>query len=337
MESLKYEVVVSGFGLVEAPRVDEQGNLYFTDISGGGVHRCAPGGKPETIVANERKGVGGMAFTEDGGLIISGSDVSYLDLATRKVSRIFKDYPGKLTHVFNDLTVDSQGSVLVGSTNVRPVMGPNGLNETDPGDLYRIDPDGKVTLVWEGGLELSNGMGFSPDGKTLYHVDAFAKVIFAYDVASDRRLTARRVFAALKRDGDGPTGWRSMRKAEYGRQRCSAGCSFASAVTARSIASTRRRAKNRSRWFSADATCATFTSRAPRAADSRARSTRRAPTCRDCRSPRRRFRARRDPQRRLEQPVRFNFSCHSGRSERRGAINGSDSFLRCRPRQIASR
>ncbi len=44
MEALKYEVVVSGFGLVEAPRVDERGNIYFTDISGGGVHRAAPGG-----------------------------------------------------------------------------------------------------------------------------------------------------------------------------------------------------------------------------------------------------------------------------------------------------
>jgi gluconolactonase len=206
MEALKYETVVSGFGLVEAPRVDEQGNIYFTDISGGGVHRCAPGGKPEAIVATQRKGVGGMAFTEDGGLIISGPDVSYLDLATRKVTRIFKDYPGKPTHVFNDLTVDSMGSVLVGSTNVRPTMGPNGLNETDPGDLYRIDPDGKVTLVWEGGLELSNGMGFSPDGKTLYHVDAFAKVIFAYDVASDRRLTARRVFARYEEGWGWPDG-----------------------------------------------------------------------------------------------------------------------------------
>ena len=206
MEALKYEVVVSGFGLVEAPRVDERGNIYFTDISGGGVHRAAPGGQPETLVPTTRKSVGGMAFTHDGGLILSGPSVAYWDSKTGKLTDLLKTYPGKLTHGFNDLTVDSMGSVLVGSTNTRPTMGPNGLNETDPGDLYRIDPDGKVTVVWEGGLELSNGMGFSPDGKTLYHVDAFAKVIFAYDVASDRRLTARRVFARFEEGWGWPDG-----------------------------------------------------------------------------------------------------------------------------------
>jgi sugar lactone lactonase YvrE len=146
-----------------------------------------------------------MAFTEDGGLIISGPGVAYWDSKTGKVTDLLKTYPGKPTRSFNDLTVDSMGSVLVGSTNTRPTMGPNGLNETDPGDLYRIDPDGKVSLAWEGGLELSNGMGFSPDGKTLYHVDAFAKVIFAYDV-SDRRLTSRRTFARFEEGWGWPDG-----------------------------------------------------------------------------------------------------------------------------------
>ncbi len=62
MEALKYEMVVSGFGLVEAPRVDEHGNIYFTDISGGGVHRAGPGGKPEVLVptAAQRRGRDGL-------------------------------------------------------------------------------------------------------------------------------------------------------------------------------------------------------------------------------------------------------------------------------------
>jgi sugar lactone lactonase YvrE len=206
MDSLQYEMVVSGYGLVEAPRVDEHGTLYFTDISGGGVHRVAPGGKPEVVIPTSRKSVGGMAFTEDGGLIVSGPGVAYWDSKTGKLTDLLKTYPGKLTHSFNDLTVDSMGSVLVGSTNTRPTVGPNGLNETDPGDLYRIDPDGKVTVVWEGGLELSNGLGFSPDGKTLYHVDAFARLIYAYDVASDRRLTDRRVLVRYEEGWGWPDG-----------------------------------------------------------------------------------------------------------------------------------
>ena len=93
MEALKYEMVVSGFGLVEAPRVDEQGNIYFTDISGGGVHRAAPGGKPETIVPTTRKSVGGMAFTEDGGLILSGSERGLLGRQNRKADGPAQDLP----------------------------------------------------------------------------------------------------------------------------------------------------------------------------------------------------------------------------------------------------
>ena len=206
MESMKYETVASGYGLLEAPRVDENGNVYFSDVTGGGVYRVAPGGTTDTVIPKSRKGVGGMAFTEDGGLIVTGPSVAYCDLNSGKVSDIFKTYPGKRTHGFNDLTVDRTGSVFVGTTNPRETKKPDGLNDTDPGDVYRIDPDGKVTLAWEGGLELSNGMGFSPDGKTLYHVDAFAKVIFAYNVAADRRLSDRRVFARFEEGWGWPDG-----------------------------------------------------------------------------------------------------------------------------------
>jgi sugar lactone lactonase YvrE len=206
VEKLKYEVIATGFGLLEAPRIDDNGVVYFSDITGGGVHRVGPGGKPENIISTDRKMVGGMAFTEDGGLIVTGPSVAYWDSKSSKLTDILKNYPGRLTHGFNDLTVDSEGSVFVGSTNPRPGKRSDGLGQTDPGDVYRIDPDGNVTVVWEGGLELSNGMGFSPDRKTLYHVDAFAKDIFAYKVTSDRRLTDQRIFARFEEDWGWPDG-----------------------------------------------------------------------------------------------------------------------------------
>lgn len=206
MEPMKYEALATGFGLLEAPRVDEHGVVYFSDITGGGVYRVAPGGNPEIVISKERKSVGGMAFTEDGGLIVSGPGVAYWDPKSGKLTDLLKTYPGKKTHGFNDLTVDRDGSVFVGSTNPRSGKRADGLGETDPGDVYRIDPQGKVTLAWEGGLELSNGMGFSPDGKTLYHVDAFAKVILAYDVTPERKLTNRRVFARYQEGWGWPDG-----------------------------------------------------------------------------------------------------------------------------------
>ncbi len=195
MDRLKFEPIATGFGLLEAPRIDDRGTVYFSDTTRGGVYRVAPGGQPETLISKQaRKGVGGIALTEDGGLVVTGPSVAVW-YEGGPATDILKTYPGKLTKTFNDLTVDAQGSVFVGSVNGRETVRPDGIPDTDPGDVYRIDPDGTVTLVWEGGLECSNGMGFSPDSKTLYHVDAFGRCVYAYDVTSDRTLSNRRVFA----------------------------------------------------------------------------------------------------------------------------------------------
>jgi sugar lactone lactonase YvrE len=194
MDTLKFEPIATGFGLLEAPRIDDRGTVYFSDATRGGVYRVAPGGKPQTVISKEaRKGVGGIALTEDGGLVVTGPSVA-LWYEGGQTTDILKTYPGKLTKTFNDLAVDQLGSIFVGSVNGLDTV-TNGIPDTDPGDVYRIDPDGAVTLVWEGGLECSNGMGFSPDGKALYLVDAFARCVYAFDVTSDRTLRNRRVFA----------------------------------------------------------------------------------------------------------------------------------------------
>ncbi|MTD46525.1 hypothetical protein GKE82_20090 [Conexibacter sp. W3-3-2] len=34
-----------GYGLTEAPRIGRDGTVWFSDVTGGGVHRIAPGGE----------------------------------------------------------------------------------------------------------------------------------------------------------------------------------------------------------------------------------------------------------------------------------------------------
>ena len=60
-----------------------------------------------------------------------------------------------------------------------------------PGECYRIDLDGSVDELY-GGIEVTNGIGFSPDGRTLYHVDSTSKGIWAHDVAADGSVSNRR-------------------------------------------------------------------------------------------------------------------------------------------------
>ena len=70
------EFLAWGYGLVEGPRTDADNNLYFSDIRGGGVFRRTPGGDITTVIPG-RKSVGGLAVHADGGLIVSGKDVSH--------------------------------------------------------------------------------------------------------------------------------------------------------------------------------------------------------------------------------------------------------------------
>ncbi|MFB9526942.1 SMP-30/gluconolactonase/LRE family protein [Nonomuraea roseola] len=51
--------------------------------------------------------------------------------------------------------------------------------------LYRLELDGSVSVVAEG-LTISNGLGWSPDGRTFYNVDSVPGVVWArpYDVES---------------------------------------------------------------------------------------------------------------------------------------------------------
>ena len=67
---------------------------------------------------------------------------------------------------------------------------------TKPGHLYRIDLDGAVHQVSDGVL-LTNGLGFSPDGRRLYHSDARADLIRVYEVEAGGALKPWTKFASL--------------------------------------------------------------------------------------------------------------------------------------------
>jgi gluconolactonase len=189
---MEIETLASGFGLIEGPRVDEQGRLYFADHGSNSIRRRNPDGRLETLVEG-RKSVGGLAFCERGKLLMSGPSLARWDEKTGKTEDLFSKYPGRTINGLNDMTVDAHGSVYIGSMNYNAL-------ERDakpvPGDLYRIDPDGTATVVGEG-YQVSNGLGFSPDGKLLYHADSPPNAIYAYDVAADRTLKNRRVFAKV--------------------------------------------------------------------------------------------------------------------------------------------
>jgi gluconolactonase len=189
------EVLASGFGLLEGPRVDEQNRLYFSDVPRGGVYRRSPDGKLETLIP-KRKGVGGMALNEGGGIVCSGRSLIYWNEQTGQSRDLFTEWEGRALKGLNDLQPDDQGSVYVGSLEFDALSDQKPI----PGNLFRVDPDGKVNKLWEG-IQVTNGMGISPDRKHLFHADSTTQAVWIYDIQPDRSVKDRRVFARM------PEGW----------------------------------------------------------------------------------------------------------------------------------
>jgi len=74
----------------------------------------------------------------------------------------------------NDCTADSAGRLITASFFYDPG------NRYPPGCLLRIDSNGRATILDEG-FHLSNGLGLSPDERTLYFADSATRQIWAYD------------------------------------------------------------------------------------------------------------------------------------------------------------
>jgi L-arabinonolactonase len=83
----------------------------------------------------------------------------------------------------NDGAVDRQGRFWVGSMQVA----------ADTSSLFRYDPGGSL-LRMDTGFIVGNGLGWSPDGRTMYFTDSLRRVIFAYDFdPSPGHISNRRV------------------------------------------------------------------------------------------------------------------------------------------------
>jgi D-xylonolactonase len=183
--------IATGYGLIEGPVWDPAKGLYFSDVLGGGIYLLDRGDKVSLAVP-KRRGVGGMALHADGGLIAGGRDIVHVSLADHSMKVLLDQKAAGNAVGFNDLTTDAEGRVYVGSIAFAIFKG----EEAKPGNLYVIDTDGKVRQISDGVL-LTNGLGFSPDGRLLYHSDARRELVRVYDVRNDGSVGHWRAFATM--------------------------------------------------------------------------------------------------------------------------------------------
>ncbi|MGX5771805.1 SMP-30/gluconolactonase/LRE family protein [Microbacterium trichothecenolyticum] len=130
---------------------------------------------PATQIYRSDQEVCAVLPADDGGLlIVEARRFVRLDESGR-VSGVRDAELGK-SRRFNDATVDPQGRLLVGT------LTRSGHSESE--ELFRLECDGWLARV-RAGLSLSNGLGFSPDGARMYHVDTLRRRVDVLDASSD--------------------------------------------------------------------------------------------------------------------------------------------------------
>ena len=186
------ELLATGYGLIEGPTWWESHGLLFSDVINGGVYLLGPENETEVILQH-RKGIGGIVLHEKNGIVVGGRNLSYKSFKGDSSSILLDVDVTKEAVGFNDFTTDNMGRIYAGSLGFVVFDG----GDPKPGHLHMIDLDGSIHTLSDG-VMLTNGLGFSPDNKRLFHSDARGGVVRVYDVLDDGKLSPWQAFVYTK-------------------------------------------------------------------------------------------------------------------------------------------
>ena len=215
------ELLADGFKWSEGPVWDRKASrVLFSDVPNNTVHAWSDAGglsvflKPSGYTGSEpftgrEPGSNGLTFDAKGNLVLCQH-------GDRRVARREGDhfvtvadrFDGKRFNSPNDLVYAKDGSLYFTDPPYgRPKTFDDPDREISWQGVYRVAPDGKVSVLVKD-LKAPNGIGLSPDGKTLYvaQSDGEKPYVMAYPVQADGSVGAGRIFfdaTPLKKDGPG--------------------------------------------------------------------------------------------------------------------------------------
>lgn len=146
--------------------------LLWVDIPAGAVHRLdTRAGKD--VVLDAGQPVGAVARRAGGGLVLAVRDgFALVDAETSEARLVREVEAGDRSARMNDGACDSRGRFWAGTMALALTPG--------AGSLYRLGPDLQVDKLLDG-LTISNGIGWSPDDRTMYLVDSGEYCVDAFD------------------------------------------------------------------------------------------------------------------------------------------------------------
>jgi gluconolactonase len=196
-------IVAEGLRFPEGPVAMADGSVVLGEIAGSAVTRVARDGA-KTPIGNAGGGPNGLALGPDGALYLcnngggtyppgsflatgpapdyEGGHVQRIDPVTGETRVLYRDCNGHRLSAPNDIVFDRGGGFYFTD------LGKRYAHRRDHGGIYYALPDGSriVELVYP--MLTPNGVGLSPDEKTLYVADTETSRLFAFDVTAPGRL-----------------------------------------------------------------------------------------------------------------------------------------------------
>jgi sugar lactone lactonase YvrE len=188
--------------LGEGPVFDDRRDaLWWCDIAERRVHAFRfHESRTETYRFDSE--VGSIGIAETGRLVVAlRNEVGLFDPESGIFERIAEIEAGNPDTRLNDGKVGPDGAFWVGTMDDR------NLPRKEPlGSLYRVDASGKVERKIEDVI-VSNGLAFSPDGRTMFHSDSRGMWIDRWNFdAATGEISGRKRIAVLDDETGRPDG-----------------------------------------------------------------------------------------------------------------------------------
>jgi sugar lactone lactonase YvrE len=205
-------------GVAESPVWDKATRrLLFCDIGGRKINALSiDSGARETWDLPEV--VGSFGLCRSGRLVVAlRHRVVLFDPRGKAVTDLTEAVAEPPSNRLNDGKVGPDGAFWVGSMDENTPRQPTG-------SLYRVTPDGRIEKRAER-YAVSNGLAWSPDGRTMYHSDSTTAIIEAWDFdPATGDMRNHRVIARLSNEDGRPDGAATDTEGNYWSAGPSAGC-----------------------------------------------------------------------------------------------------------------
>lgn len=205
---MDFEIIAEGLQFPEGPIAMPDGSVILVEIKRGTLTRCWKG--RTEVIADIGGGPNGAAFGPDGaiyvcnnggfawhdagGLTVPGNAaadyetgrIERVDLNTGKVERLYEKIGEHRLSGPNDIVFEKSGAFWFTD------LGKRRSRAKEMGGLYYAKPDGSLLKeVMFGSSSGLNGVGLSPDEKTVYAAETDTARLWAFDVMGPGEIVPR--------------------------------------------------------------------------------------------------------------------------------------------------